>query len=424
MKIFKSILKIESVILIAIAVIGYFYISIENEMNPIFNFSVDEGLWIRRSYNYIIFLKSFDFVSALQTIHPGITVMLFSGISLHFVDYLFGINDFYKNYFSDLYKISFSAPIIMFMIVFFFTFYKILRKLKFNYIISYIILIFFSIKVFYITNTTPTDKYLSMSLLLSFGLLLIYVNKGYKNRKYLYLASFFAAFAILSKMSGFILLPYSIFILFYYSALTEKNYYKIIGDSFKYLMFFVLSAVLIFPGFLFSPFSSVNKILNTGNNFLVSGLGSSEVHFTVSQKIVEYFGFFLIGGYNAIITGFLMVFIIFFAPKYFKRGLKNDYSEQNLYYKNILILFSFALIYFIFVIFFASSIFYRYLTPSLMIFDIVAAIGFYEIIKWYKNKFASKSNINKIAVQFIIIFYIFQFFQLYLISQFVVLIKI
>lgn len=422
MKIFKFISKVEFVILVVIIVIGYYYISIENKMNPIFSLSVDEGLWIRRSYNYIIFLKSFDFISALQTIHPGITVMFFSGISLHIADYLFGVDDFYKNYFLDLYKIAFSVPIIMFMIAFSFTFYKILRKLKFNAIISYVILIFFSIKVFYLINTTPTDKYLAMSLLLSLGALLIYVNDGYKNRKYLYLASFFAAFAILSKLSGLILIPYSIFILFYYFRVIDKNYTKVIKDSLRYVIFFIFSAILIFPGFLFNPFDSVNKILNTGNNMLVSGLGSTEIHFTVSQKIVEYLKFFSIGGYNALVTGFLIVFIIFFAFKYFKRGLKNDYSEQNLYYKNILILFLFAFIYFIYVIFFASHIYYRYLIPSFMIFDIGAAIAFYEIVKWYKNKFALKSNINKIAVQFIIIFYIFQLFQLYLISQFVVLV--
>lgn len=420
MKIFKFISKIEFVILAVIIIIGYYYILIENKMNPIFSLSVDEGLWIRRSYNYIIFLKSFDFISALQTIHPGITVMFFSGISLHIADYLFGVNDFYKNYFLDLYKTAFSVPIIMFMIMFFFTFYKILRKLKFNAIISYVILIFFSIKVFYIINTTPTDKYLAMSLLSSLGLLLIYVNKGYKNRKYLYLASFFAAFATLSKLSGLILVPYSIFILFYYSSVIEKKYSKVIKDSFRYIIFFIFSAMLIFPGFLFNPFGSVNKILNIGNNVLVSGLGNTEVHFTISQKITTYLGLFLNGSYNPFVTGFLMVFIIFFAYKYLKQGLKNDYSEKNLYYKNILILVLFAVIYFIYVIFFANYIYYRYLIPSLMIFDIIAAIGFYEIVKWYKNKFALKLNINKIAVQFIIIFYIFQFFQLYLISQFVV----
>ncbi|MCK4891367.1 MAG: hypothetical protein KAS78_01735, partial [Candidatus Pacebacteria bacterium] len=247
MKIFKFISKVEFVILVVIIVIGYYYISIENKMNPIFSLSVDEGLWIRRSYNYIIFLKSFDFISALQTIHPGITVMFFSGISLHIADYLFGVDDFYKNYFLDLYKIAFSVPIIMFMIAFSFTFYKILRKLKFNAIISYVILIFFSIKVFYLINTTPTDKYLAMSLLLSLGALLIYVNDGYKNRKYLYLASFFAAFAILSKLSGLILIPYSIFILFYYFRVIDKNYTKVIEDSLRYVIFFIFSAILTPP---------------------------------------------------------------------------------------------------------------------------------------------------------------------------------
>lgn len=399
-------------ILTLILFFGSLYITTENSINPALTINVDEGLWIARSYNYINSVENFDFTGGIQTVHPGITVMALSGIFVHnMADCLSGL-DFYDSFNIYSYHLAFNIPIVLVLIFFFFSFYYILRKLKFEKILSFFVLALFSVNLFYVLGSTPVDKFSAISILLSLSLLLVYTNGKFSFKKYLILSSFFAGFAVLSKLSALILVPFSLFVLLYFSSLNARGYKGSIKDFIFYLLIFFFSLFFIFPGFIFDPVGSVGAIIGASNNVLVSGLGETAQMFSFYDKISFYLSFFTIGAFTPMATGFLLVFIIFSAKRILWRGLKSDFSEKNLFHKNILILFIFGLVYFFYAIFLTNFLFYRYMLPLFLILDIGAALGFCEIILRYRSKYKVFENINITALKLAAIFYFFQFAHL------------
>lgn len=399
-------------ILTLILFLGSLYIITENTINPALAMNIDESLWIVRSYNYINAVKNFDFVGGIQTVHPGITVMALSGIFVHnMADHLSGL-DFYYSFNIYSYHLAFNVPIILVLIFFFFSFHYILRKLGFEKILSFFILVLFSVNLFYVLDSTPVDKFSAISILLSLSLLLVYVNGKFNSKKYLILSSFFAGFGVLSKLSALILVPFSLFILLYFSSLNSNGRGGSIKDFVLYLLVFFLSLFIIFPGFIIDPIGSVNAIIGASNSVLVSGFGETAQVYSFYDKISFYLGFFAVGSFTPMATGFLLFFIIFSAKRILWKGLKSDFSEENLFYKNILTLFIFGLVYFFYAIFLTNFLFYRYMLPLFLILDVGAAMGFYEIILRYRSRCKVFENINITALKFSAIFYFFQFAQL------------
>ena len=409
----KNIFYKDFIILTIILILGFVIVALESQINPPNSLNMDEKLWVLRSFNYISSILKFDFINSLQTVHPGITVMAISGVFVYLAHYLFSDFVFYDSYGADIYSIAFNAPFYFMIILFPYSFYYILRKLGFERIIAFFVIMLFSINSAYIFNSTPVDKFATISILLSLSFLLIYTNNKYNSKKYLFLSSFFAAFGALSKFSVLILLPFNLFVLLYFSSLSVYKLKGAIKDYFIYLSYFLFSALLIFPGFLLKPFGVINKIFNSGNNVLISGLGNSSETYTFFEKIVFYSQFFR----NAWVTPFgislFLAFILFFLVGIFKKGTFSNFSRENLFYKNIVILGFFGCLYFFYAMIFTTFLYYRYIMPIFFIIDILSAIALFYIITWYKNKFNVKRSLNKIALSFFVIFYIFQFVHLF-----------
>jgi len=418
-----DILKSDFIILILILFLGVFYIAIESGINPANTLNIDEKIWIPRSYKYLEAIKNFDFKAGITTVHPGITVMLLGGISLALSDHFLGAGAFYHSSFANLYIFALDIPIIAAELSFFFSFYFVLRKMKFNKILSFLVLILISVNSFYALETTPVDKFAAISILLSLSFLLVYVNGKFFDRKYLFLSSFFAAFGILSKLSALILIPFSLFILLYFSSLNSHKRKGAIRDFLLYLFYLLVFSVLIFPGFLLDPLGSIRKITGSFNNSLVSGWGKPlEVH-SFFEKLQFHLGFFANGGFDPLATGFFLFFLIFLLRNFARKGILGEFCEENLFYKNLVVLLAFGLVYFLYAAYFSSLLFYRYMLPAFIIFDIGAAIGFYCIILWCKDKFFPKKSVEAVALRLVIAFYVFQFAQLLLIYNFAVPVK-
>lgn len=412
-----AIFKSNFFILILILFLGLLYVIIENNINPANVLNIDEGLWIERSYNYLYSVGRFDFVGGIQTVHPGITVMSICGIFIGLAEYFFGSLVFYHSNFLKLYLFAFDIPIIALMLIFFFSFYRVLRKMKFNRILSFLVLIFISVNLSYILDSTPTDKFATISILLSLSFLLVYVNGKFFPKKYLFLASFLAAFGALSKLSALTLIPFSLFVLLYFSPLNSQKYKGALKDFLLYIAFFFISSVLIFPGFLFDFFGSANAIIGMSDSSLdlVLGLGKLPEPHPFYEKLSFHLGFFANGAFTPLATGFFFFFLIFVFKKFVRKGIDADFSEKNLFYKNVFVLFMFSFAYFLCAAYFSSLLYYRYMLPAFLIFDIGAAIGLYEIILWYRKRRNVSESVNITAIKLITVFYVFQFFHLLLI---------
>jgi len=389
---------------------------IEEKLNPSALINVDEKLWLYRSQIYIKNVISFNFVGGLQTIHPGITVMTLSGISIYIYSlYASTINEPMLLYF-------FNIPIVIYIFFFLFLFYFLLRKLHFNKSLSFLTIILISSNSYYITSSSPVDKFSILSILLSLLFLIVYTNQNYKFKKYLLCASFFAGFAILSKLSSLILVPFTLFILLYYSQLNSNKIRGAFRDYFYYLFYLIISFCIIFPGFVFNPIMSVQKIIDRGNNILISGVGSDRVEFYIPslfEKIYKYLFIWESSIIAPVTLVFFILFLIFCSRKMILAGLNLKFSQKNILYKNIFILLIFAVVYFIFTTYFASRIFYRYMILSAMIIDICAAVGIYKMLLIYKERFSSKSTISSLVLKFIVIFFIYKAMNLVMLSYFV-----
>ena len=116
---------------------------------------------------------------------------------------------------------------------------------------------------------------------------------------------------------------------------------------------------------------------------------------------------------------FFILFLIFCFRKILLYGLNSKISSENIFYKNIFILLLFSIIYFMFITYFASLIFYRYMMLSAMIIDICAAIGIYKMLLFYKEKISSKFTINNLAVKFIVVFFLYKVLYLIMLNNFV-----
>ena len=425
--IFKNLIKRKKndlYLLLGIFFLGFCLFLIEEKINPSVFLNVDEKLWLYRSLNYLDAARDFDLLAGLQTIHPGITVMSLSAFFIYLIDPFFHFLNFSKFSFEAIHLFSFNIPIVLLIVVFFFSFYYLLRKAHFNRILSFFVILFFSSNVNYITSSSPVDKFVTISILFSLLFLIIYVNQKFKPKKYLFLAAFFSAFGILSKLSALILIPFSFFILLYYFPLNDKKIKGALKDFAVYILFLFSSLCLIFPPFLLSPLESISKIVGSGNNVLVRGLESVSVATPLLyERLFSYIWFWQSSLFTPLATIFFIAFIVFCLKDLLRKGLKSDFSENNLFYKNVLVLFLFGIIYFFYIVIFANLIFYRYLIPLALILNIGSAIGLYKIVLLYKDKFEPFKKLNFVALKFVVLFYLIKVFQLILIYNFVFVVE-
>ena len=392
----------------------FLLLKIEGRLDPSDFLNVDEEKWIDRSQIYVESFINYDFVGGLQTIHPGITVMALSGLSIYiYTFYAETMNGPMLLYF-------FNIPIIIYISLFFFILYFLLKKLKFNKALSLLIVMLIFSNSYYITSSSPVDKFSTISILLSLLFLIVYTNQGYKYKKYLFWSSFFASFAILSKLSALIIIPFSLFVLLYYSQLNYKKIRGSLNDYFYFLFYILITSLILFPGFIFNPILSLQKIFSRNNNVLISGTETERIAIpSLDEKIYKYSSIWESSIVAPITLIFFILFLIFCFRKTLLHGLNFKISSKNIFYKNIFILLLFSIIYFVFVTYFASLVFYRYMMLSVIIIDICAAIGIYRILLFYKERISSKFTINNLVVKFIVIFFLYKILYLIMLSNFV-----
>ena len=403
-KIFKN----DFFILVLIYLAGLLLIILENNIIiPTSVLNIDEYLWISRSYNYLDSIKNLDFAGGIQSSHPGITIMTLSGISLWLADYLNGLHLCESCFINS--SLAFNIPIVIIITLFFFSFYYLLRKLRFNKITAFFVMMICSMRIHYLLESTPTDKLVTVFILLSLSLLLIYANNKFKFKRYLCLSATFAGLGILTKLSALILIPFSFLILIFFSPLNNQRYKGILKDFAFYLGVVFMTITIIFPGIIIKPQETIAAMANVLSGILISGpAGGIEGLAIYSKKITFYLGSFGSGIIPPITVGLILYFLIFMAGKFFYQGIKSNFSDENLFRKNILILFCFGFVYFFYIAVFAWLLFYRYLIPLFLILDLVAAIALYQIMLRYRNRYQPKENIGATAIKIAVIFYFLQ----------------
>ncbi|MCK5085203.1 glycosyltransferase family 39 protein, partial [Candidatus Parcubacteria bacterium] len=302
----------------------------------------------------------------------------------------------------------FNIPIIAIVISFILSLYYLLRKLLFNkWQIAFSLLLVVTTP-YYIYFTTPTDKFVGMFSIVSILCLLVYLSK--KGGKIFFIASaIFASWAVLSKMSALLLIPYVLFVIIFYSKIlniflnrdgNSLNLNNIIIEIkyvlksyFSWIAIFIATSVVFLPTILSNPKSVLSLITRESSQRIItedqnSFVGVNIIYTYLTDNFLLSFNIFVI-----------IIFLVFFFL-ILKKIKDKIYIE-----KEVIALFVYFISFFAFVVMFSKTYSFRYLMPMLIVFQIISGLGIYELVNLFieKNKIKDKKLIYYWAIACVLI---------------------
>ncbi|MDF1498209.1 MAG: hypothetical protein P1P85_02550 [Patescibacteria group bacterium] len=393
--------KLEEFVIVLFIIFSGFVVTAVMKLNNFFTFpSLDEMLWHQRSSIFWEKMLNFDFSGLIQSAQPGITVYWFTGFMMKFIDFDFNdvsrriaekeaqglnfnhaINNNDQIVYSAYETISFAfnTPLLLLTVVFFISFYYLLRKLGFNKIISSFALLFLTTNAFLFYWNTPSDKMLNIFITLSFLTFLVYINK-FGGKKYLYMSAVFGAWAVLSKLTAFFLLPFFIFIFIYYNWPIDKKKIKmIIKDYVSWILIFIIISILFLPTIVTNPQEVYNLIFKSENVIEKSYKASSYVNRVVFDYL-KSFGLIIVGYMaQAASISFFAYFVVNFKKEY-------KYIFNSVPKKIINIIGLYIILFFVMVTVMSKNHDIRFMSPIFVVLNIISAVGFYGIFELAMEK--------------------------------------
>ncbi len=417
--------KIKDIFLILIIILtGLFFLSYFKIKHQMTFPNLDELLWMYRSRFFIDNILSYNFSNLIQSSQPGIMAMWLIGPFMRIVNYDFVsisnfitdlsnsgipyniINDNNYQVYSNYKELSFLLNIPMFSVIFIFIFslYYLLRKLTFNrWAITFSLLLIVSTP-YYIYFTTPTDKLVGIFSTLSILSLLVYTdNKG--GKKFFFASAILCSWAVLTKISTLFLVLFSFLVLASYKCChcrdeallrlynSAKNTIK---DYFFWMITFLATSIIFLPTIVTDPRSIFKFFARESSERIIAGSPADYDIFLNFKIIFAYLSDSFLLSFNLFIIAIFIAFVCLIIQKV-KSRMKID--------KKIVILIIYCLSFFVFVTLFSKIYSFRYLVPSLIVFQIVAGIGIYEFsgIIAKKNKTINENITYSFVAVFILL---------------------
>lgn len=364
------------------------------------------------------------------------------------------INGNDRQIYSDYKELSFllNIPILSVVFLFIFSLYYLLKKLSFNRWAIIFSLLLIVTTPYHIYFTTPTDKLVGIFSTLSILSLLVYVdNKG--GRRFLFASAILCSWAVLTKISALFLVPFSLFILVVYklpwivkysllsfrtkrsgernplnkinlnnniegiprlSARNDKKFAfrnfkkfkRIIKDCLLWLITFLTTSVIFLPTIITNPRSILNFFTKESSERVIAASPGSYDIFLNFKIVSTYLSDPFLLSFNLFIIAVFIAFICLIVQR-IKNNKIFSFSPRckTGTDKRVVILIIYCLSFFAFVTLFSKTYSFRYLVPSLIIFQIVAGIGIYEFseILAEKNKTINKNITYLFAAVFILL---------------------
>jgi len=402
----KDVLLIFTIILIGIFFLSYF--KIKHQMTFT---NLDELLWMYRSRFFIDNILNYNFSNLIQSSQPGIMAMWLIGPFMKIVNYDFAsignfiahlnnsgipyniINGNDYQIYSNYKELSFLLNIPIFGITFFFIFslYYLLKKLDLNKWAIIFSLLLIVTTPYYIYFTTPTDKLVGIFSTLGILSLLVYTdNKG--GKKFLFASAILCSWAVLTKISALFLVPFSLFVLaFYKYRCRDEALPRLYGDIknttknyFFWFITFLTTSVIFLPTIITDPRSILNFFTKESSERVIVTSPASYDLFLNFKIAFAYLSDSFLLSFNLFVIAIFIAFICLIIQKV-KSKIETD--------ERVVILIIYCLSFFALVTLFSKTYSFRYLVPSLIVFQIVAGIGIYEFsgILAKKNKTINKN---------------------------------
>jgi len=418
----------EFVILLVIILSGFITTAVFklNNFNTFPN--LDEMLWYPRSMTFWNKMCEFDFSGLVQSLQPGVTVYWFTGFLIKFIDFDFkdvgrriaekeaegldfnaivNANDtaMYETY--NAASFAFNVPLLLLTAIFFILLYYLLKKLKFNKIVSFFSVFFIATNYFFVYWNTPSDKMLNFFLVLSFLMFLVYIDitgnenfrfpqnrysiiRAISKRKYLIASAIFGAWAALSKISAMFILPfYFLTFIFYAWPLDKQKIKLIIKDYLIWIVVFIFTCVIFLPSIIVNPNEVSNLFFNNNGSSVVNQNYSGEGYIS---GLSDYFILLVNVALMSPAVIYLIIIFLFFRFKKKYRYLFNSFPK-----KHAKTIGAFILLFILMVTILCSNHDTRFMSPAFMLANIFAAAGFYAIVEIVRKKFKFSKAVYFVA---------------------------
>ena len=434
----KDILLVLVIILTGLLFLSYF--KIKHQMTFT---NLDELLWMYRSRFFIDNILDHNFSNLIQSSQPGIMVMWLIGPFMKILNYDFmSISNFISELsisripyniingnnhqiYSDYRELSFLLNIPIFSVIFLFIFslYYLLKKLDFDKWAIIFSLLLIVTTPYYIYFTTPTDKFVGIFSTLSILSLLVYAeNKG--GKKFLFASAILCSWAVLTKISALFLAPFSLVVLAIYKyrycwlhspaglwslfanglhlgfirlkPLWRQRIKNTAKDYFFWLITFLTTSIIFLPTIITDPRSILSFFTKESSERAIVASPASYDLFLNFKIVLAYLSDSFLLSFNLFIMAIFIAFTCLIIQK-IKSRMKID--------RKVAVLITYCLSFFIFVTLFSKTYSFRYLLPSLIVFQIVAGIGIYEFsgILAERNKTINKNITYSFVAIFILL---------------------
>lgn len=339
-------------------------------------FNTDIWKWKTRSYNFSNGVFNLDLGQTLQRYHPGVMLMWHgtAGIKLYNLYYdltiggepasneastIFGLNFFQKLMVSV--SLAFCLALLFYML-------RQLFGLKYA-AISIALLLF---EPFY--NALSREFHLE-GLMSTYMLVSLIATFGYyktKSTRYLILSSLFAVFAVLTKISALVLLPFTCLMViapFYATGKSLKDYVRqSVRPVGVWLGVFVIASVVLWPALFVRPLDVYYKLLEG-----IFSVGIEEGH----EQL--FFGKYVtdpgILFYPVVLLFKSSIFMLPGVLGYFIWARKHANSELKTFNKFLLI---FSILY-ILPLLASSKKLDRYILPNFLTLSLISASFYYYL---------------------------------------------
>ncbi|MCK4799833.1 hypothetical protein KAS31_02550, partial [Candidatus Parcubacteria bacterium] len=291
---------------------------------------------------------------------------------------------------------------------FFISFYYLMRKLGFNKVISSFALLFLTTNSFLSYWNTPSDKMLNIFITLSFLTILVFLNK-LGGRKYLYLSAVFGAWAVLSKLSAFFILPFYLLIFVFYAWPINKKKIKLIAKDYSsWILIFIAMSIIFLPTIITNPHEIYNLIF--GSEYVIEE--NYEIGNYMNRVFFEY-----LKSFSFVIIGYMAQASSLSLFAYFVINFKKEYKRvfDALPKKIINIIGLYIVLFFIMVTLISKNHDIRFMSPAFVVLNIISAVGLYGVLELIMQKI-KLDNENK-KVFYVLIFIVVVMSQLLFITS-------
>jgi hypothetical protein len=332
---------------------------------------------------------NFDF----HTINRLIAEKESRGINFNFIN----ANDqvLYKAYMGA--SFAFNSALILCLVLFYISFYYLLKKLGFNRIVAYFSLFFLTTNIYLAYWTTPSDKMLDMFITLSFLTFLVFITKK-GGKKYFWLSAIFGALAVLSKISALFLLPFYFFISAMYSRpLDKKKIFALVREYLKWFLIFVAVSIIFLPTIVFHPVEVYNLIFRP--SYVYETSYAAVDYFTKLFRYIKLLVQIILLSNLATASSLAFLAFVFLNSKKKTKDVFSDMPKQAI---NIILIFAMTFMFMVITISKNQDI--RFMSPVFTALSIISGVGVYGVIEVVRKKIHLSQNVACVAMLFVMIF--------------------